>query len=92
MVFFSEGATDLTIDNIRISELINEMLEKLGNLNRILILAPDFTRYNSYAGEITSMLYNKLKDKSYIEIMPTLGTHVPLSADGIEFDVSGYST
>ena len=81
MVFFSEGAADLTIDRDRISELIDTMLEKLGNLDRVLILPPDFTRYHSYAGEITGMLYDKLKNSSYIEIMPTLGTHIPLSED-----------
>ncbi|MEK7718844.1 MAG: lactate racemase domain-containing protein [Bacteroidota bacterium] len=79
MIFFSEGAAHLTIDRDRISELIDTMLEKLGNLGRVLILPPDFTRYHSYAGEITGMLYDKLKNSSYIEIMPTLGTHLPLS-------------
>ena len=81
MVFFSEGAVDLTIDSNRISELIDCMLEKLGNTRRVLILPPDFTRYHSYGGEITFMLYNKLKNSSYIEIMPTLGTHAPLSPE-----------
>ena len=81
MIFFSEGAAHLTIDRDRISELIDTMLKKLGNLGRVLILPPDFTRYHSYAGEITGMLYDKLKDSSYIEIMPTLGTHLPLSED-----------
>jgi hypothetical protein len=61
MLFFSEGAADLTIDRDRISELIDKMLERLGNLKRVLILPPDFTRYHSFAGEITSMLYSKLK-------------------------------
>lgn len=79
MIFFSEGAAHLTIDRDHISEMIDTMLEKLGNLGRVLILPPDFTRYHSYAGEITVMLYNKLKNSSYIEIMPTLGTHIPLS-------------
>ena len=80
MIFFSEGAADLTIDGNHVSEMIDTMLKKLGNLNRVLILPPDFTRYHSYAGEITCMLYQKLKGSSYIEIMPTLGTHLPMSA------------
>jgi nickel-dependent lactate racemase len=79
MIFFSEGAADFTISRDRISEMIDQMLEKLGNLNRVLILPPDFTRYHSYAGEITCILYQKLKGSSYVEIMPTLGTHIPMS-------------
>ena len=89
MIFFSEGAADLTIDSNRISELIDNMLEKLGNLNRVLILPPDFTRYHSYAGEITCMLYQKLKRSSYIEIMPTLGTHLPMSDDELDMMYTG---
>jgi len=89
MVYFSEGAADLKIDRNRISELIDIMLEKLGNLKRILILPPDFTRYHSYAGEITCMLYSKLKNSSYIEIMPTLGTHLPLSAGELDMMYQG---
>ena len=85
MIFFSEGAVDLTIDRNRISEMIDQMLEKLGNLSRVLILPPDFTRYHSYAGEITCMLYQKLKGSSYMEIMPTLGTHLPMSV--VELDM-----
>jgi nickel-dependent lactate racemase len=89
MIFFSEGAADLTIDRNRISDMIDQMLEKLGNLNRVLILPPDFTRYHSYAGEITCMLYQKLKGGSYIEIMPTLGTHLPMSVDELNMMYPG---
>jgi nickel-dependent lactate racemase len=84
MVFFSEGAANLTIDSNHISDLIDDMLEKLGKLGRVLILPPDFTRYHSYAGQITSMLYGKLKSSSYIEIMPTLGTHAPISGEELD--------
>lgn len=70
MVFFSEVSADMTIGSNRLSELIDNMLKKRGNLSRVLILPPDFTRYHSYAGEITSMLYGELKNSSYIEIMP----------------------
>ena len=89
MVFFCEGAAELSIDSNHISRLIDKMLEELGNLNRILILPPDFTRYHSYAGEITCLLYHKLKNRSYIEIMPTLGTHAPVSPDELDLMFPG---
>ncbi len=89
MIFFSEGAENLTIDRDRISELIDTMLAKLGNVGRVLILPPDFTRYHSYAGEITRMLYDKLKNGSYIEIMPTLGTHLPLTEEELDMMFNG---
>ena len=89
MIFFSEGAADLTLDSSRISGMIDDMLMKLGALNRVLILPPDFTRFHSYAGEITCMLYQKLKESSYIEIMPTLGTHLPMSAEELDMMYPG---
>lgn len=79
----------MTIGGNRVSELIDRMLENLGNLGRVLILPPDITRYHSYAGEITSMLYGKLKNSSTIEIMPTLGTHLPLSAEELDMMYQG---
>lgn len=81
MVFFSDGNENEKLEGERISKLLDKMLEKLGNLNRILIIPPDITRYHSYAGEITRLLYNKLKNTSSIEIMPALGTHMPLTED-----------
>jgi nickel-dependent lactate racemase len=84
MIFFSEGNPDLTIDQHRISKLLDLMLDKLGNLQRVLIIPPDITRFYSFAGEITCMLYDKLKNKSFVEIMPALGTHFPLTSDEID--------
>jgi nickel-dependent lactate racemase len=89
MLYFAEGAEHLTIDINRVSDLIDNMLKELGNLRRVLILPPDFTRYHSGAGEITSLLYNKLKKSSYIEIMPALGTHVPLSSEEMNMMYKG---
>jgi nickel-dependent lactate racemase len=89
MVFFSEGAANITIDRNRISALLDIMLAKLENLGRVLILPPDFTRYHSYAGEITCLLYDKLKTSSYIEIMPTLGTHFPLTEEELDTMFNG---
>ena len=75
MVFFAEGNAGARIAPARISELIDSMLQKLGKLDKVLVLPPDYTRYHSFAGEITCMLYEKLKGRSHIRIMPTLGTH-----------------
>ena len=79
MVYFSEGNEDAFINSGQIAELIDSLLGKLGNLSRILLLPPDFTRYHSYAGEITCMLYDKLKSSSQIVILPTTGTHANMT-------------
>lgn len=49
------------------------------DVKKILIIPPDFTRYYSMSGKITSMLYKKLKDECTIDILPALGTHMPMT-------------
>lgn len=64
------------IDNSDLKNYLTQSLEGYGKkLNKILLLPPDFTRGHSYAGKITAMYYEMLKDTCHIDIMPTLGTH-----------------
>ena len=60
------------------------MLEQLGDLKRVLLIPPDFTRAHSWAGELTVMLYERLKDRAHVEIMPALGTHVPMTPEELD--------
>jgi nickel-dependent lactate racemase len=58
-------------------------LQKLGKRKKVLVVPPDFTRFHSGAGELTSLIYeyygSKLKD-----ILPALGTHSAMTAAEIE--------
>lgn len=51
------------------------------NLKKVLILPPDYTRMYSGAGHITALYYEMLKETCIIDIMPALGTHVPITED-----------
>ncbi|ARE88213.1 lactate racemase domain-containing protein [Clostridium formicaceticum] len=53
----------------------------LNIIRKVLIIPPDFTRYYSMAGEITKIIYKKYSDKFAIDIIPALGTHMPLSEE-----------
>ena len=49
-------------------------------LKKVLILPPDFTRFHSNAGYITNVYYHELvKMGVSVDIMPALGTHVPVT-------------
>ncbi len=50
---------------------------------KVLLLPPDISRINSGAGKITSIYYNALKDRFRIDVMPALGTHLPMRSDEI---------
>ncbi len=79
MEYFGEGSATSIIDRKRAGELIDGMLAQMGELKRVLILPPDYTRLHSWAGELTVMLYERLRDHAHIEILPTLGTHFPMT-------------
>ena len=51
------------------------------NLKKVLILPPDFTRMYSYAGRLTAMYYELLSPTCEVDIMPALGTHVPMTEE-----------
>lgn len=61
-------------------ELVKKSLEGK-SLKKVLILPPDYTRMYSGAGKITNMYYNILKDSCEVDIMPALGTHVPMTRE-----------
>ena len=49
------------------------------NLKKVLLLPPDFTRFHSNAGRFTWHLWDMLKNYCEVDIMPALGTHVPVT-------------
>ena len=49
-------------------------------LHKVLILPPDFTRFHSNAGFLTHVYYHLLTQNGVqVDIMPALGTHVPVT-------------
>ena len=48
-------------------------------VKRLLLLPPDHTRLYSFAGQITAHLWRLLKDEVEIDILPALGTHLPMN-------------
>lgn len=55
--------------------------DRLPQLKKVLILPPDITRFYSGAGGIVNRLYHLLKDTAHVDILPALGTHVPMTRD-----------
>ncbi len=72
--------SDGSICRTKIYDLIKKSVEGK-TLKRVLLLPPDYTRKYSYAGEITAMYYDILKDNCQVDIMPALGTHEPMTKE-----------
>jgi nickel-dependent lactate racemase len=78
--YFTRGSAN---DNLNTSDkraALAQSLQRIGKtLRRVLILPPDHTRLNSDAGELTRLLYEMLAPATQVDIMPTLGTHSPMT-------------
>lgn len=57
-------------------------LDGLGTRNRVLIVPPDFTRYHSYAGQLTEWAWEYFGDKVKA-VLPALGTHTGMTSGQI---------
>lgn len=84
MEYFFDGSPTAVIDTARAAQLIDGMLARLGDLKRVLILPPDFTRMHSWAGHLTVLLYEHLRERAHVEIMPALGTHFAMTAKELD--------
>ncbi|MGL4677255.1 MAG: lactate racemase domain-containing protein [Brevinema sp.] len=54
------------------------------SIKKILIIPPDYTRGYSRAGIITTILYKKLHSDMMINIIPALGTHMPMTNEELD--------
>lgn len=72
-----------TEDGLVREAILNALTRSLtplqGQLNKVLLVPPDFTRYHSNAGLITSLLYEMLSLGCEVDVLPALGTHVMMS-------------
>lgn len=56
---------------------LREVWQSLGERRRVLAIPPDFTRLPSRAGDITVLAWQHF-GKALVDVLPALGTHVPM--------------
>jgi nickel-dependent lactate racemase len=78
-LFHCEGSAETSISADEMRTALYQVFQTLGVRNNVLAIPPDFTRFHSRAGALTSMTYEYYQDK-LVDIMPALGTHVPMPA------------
>lgn len=75
-----KAADNRPISDEKLVESLKKSIEGK-KLSKVLLLPPDLTRLHSYAGKITALYYNMLKDKCQVDIMPALGTHEAMTKE-----------
>ena len=74
--------TEQGIARPAIEDALAQALQPVKNdLRKVLIIPPDFTRFHSNAGLITQLLYHMLSPACQVDILPALGTHVPMTQE-----------
>jgi nickel-dependent lactate racemase len=69
----TEAVAALHVDTLLAS------LRKTRPLKRVLVLPPDITRLHSWAGFLTGLLFDRLKNDAELAILPAIGTHAPMT-------------
>jgi len=83
MLLFARGSETDVIDSKTLKDGLFSTFEKLGNRNKVLAIPPDFTRYHSRAGELTTFAYDYYKN-TLTDILPALGTHFAMTEKEID--------
>ncbi len=78
MIYYQNGSENTVISAKDLEYGLYSALVKIGEKKKVLVVPPDFTRFHSKAGDVTTLLYKYYKD-NLKDILPALGTHVPMS-------------
>jgi nickel-dependent lactate racemase len=88
MIYFQQGSENTVLSDRDLKEGLFSALEKLGKRNKVLAIPPDFTRFHSRAGELTSLVYEYYGDKLK-DVLPALGTHSPMTPEQLNIMFPG---
>jgi len=78
MIYYQSGSENTILRPNDLEFGLYSALVKLGKRKKVLVVPPDFTRFHSRAGDLTSLIYNYYK-QDCTDILPALGTHAPMT-------------
>lgn len=83
MIYYEKGSETTILSSDDLKTGLYSALDKIGVRKKVIAVPPDFTRYHSQAGILTSHAYNYYQ-KSMVDVLPALGTHAPMTDEEIE--------
>lgn len=78
VLYYEWGSTTEALGDEDLRTAVRGVLEQLGEKKNVLVVPPDFTRFNSKAGVLTQHVYEYYGD-ALKDVLPALGTHDPVS-------------
>lgn len=88
MIYYKQGSDSADLSSADLRKGLFEALEKLGRRKKVLIVPPDFTRFHSRAGDLTTLIYDYCGN-AVQDILPALGTHAPMTDNELEVMFKG---
>lgn len=83
MLYYQKGSENEILSSEDLKTGLNIALKKIGERKKVIAIPPDFTRYHSRAGELTSYIYDYYKEK-LVDVLPALGTHSAMTDEEIK--------
>ena len=83
-MLFGNGSATTTIDQAERDALVARCVDAWcgDGVQRVLLVPPDHTRLNSFAGPIAATMYRLLSQRGVaVDVLPALGTHKAMSAE-----------
>ncbi|MGD2035654.1 MAG: lactate racemase domain-containing protein [Bacteroidales bacterium] len=78
MIYYEKGSETTVLSSEDMEHGLYAALDKLGKRKKVIVVPPDFTRYHSQAGMLTSHVYNYYRE-ALTDVLPALGTHAPMT-------------
>lgn len=78
MIYYQNGSTENNLSHSDLQQGLYEAFHKMGAKQKVLVVPPDYTRFQSRSGELTEMAWKYYDDK-LTDILPALGTHTPMT-------------
>lgn len=75
--YFAAGSPTTELSDAQVRDALFAVFRQLGERRKVLVLPPDFTRFNSRGGLLTCLTHEYYGER-LTDVMPALGTHVPM--------------
>ena len=83
MIYYEKGSPEKEFSQSELKEALFKALDKIGSRKKVLAIPPDFTRYHSFAGQLTNFIW-QYYGGGLTDILPALGTHSAMLQNQIE--------
>jgi len=78
MIYYENGSPTSILSSEDLKKGLYKALDQMKDVNKVLAIPPDFTRFPSRAGELTEFTWKYFGNK-LTDVLPALGTHSPMT-------------